>query len=165
MALTPLKTGRLDETLRSAIKEGNQAWGKYLAGHLEVGGRAARGGRRRREKAAGVGRRDGEDIADKQGPLDRETRERWPAREGANQKGKRISRERRDRRAGWMGRPGWFRPAGTARPVGGLGQRPSGPQGWPGQKQGKKNFRIKIGFLNLPRLWKFVEGDLGGILT
>jgi hypothetical protein len=29
----------------------------------------------------------------------------------------------------------------------------------------KRNFRIKIGFLNLPRLWKFVEGDLGGILT
>jgi hypothetical protein len=23
---------------------------------------------------------------------------------------------------------------------------------------------LKIGFLNLPRLWKFVEGDLGGIL-
>jgi hypothetical protein len=29
----------------------------------------------------------------------------------------------------------------------------------------KKKFQIKIGFLNLPRLWKFVEGDLGGILT
>jgi hypothetical protein len=24
---------------------------------------------------------------------------------------------------------------------------------------------LKIGFLNLPRVWKFVEGDLGGILT
>jgi hypothetical protein len=34
-----------------------------------------------------------------------------------------------------------------------------------GLKARKKNFRIKIGFLNLPRLWKFVEGDLGGILT
>jgi hypothetical protein len=31
-------------------------------------------------------------------------------------------------------------------------------------KARKKNFQIKIGFLNLPRLWKFV-GDLGGILT
>jgi hypothetical protein len=29
----------------------------------------------------------------------------------------------------------------------------------------KNSFQIKIGFLNLPRLWKFVEGDLGGILT
>jgi hypothetical protein len=33
------------------------------------------------------------------------------------------------------------------------------------KNQEKRNFRIKIGFLNLPRLWKFVEGDLGGILT
>jgi hypothetical protein len=24
---------------------------------------------------------------------------------------------------------------------------------------------LKIGFFNLPRLWNFVEGDLGGILT
>jgi hypothetical protein len=33
-------------------------------------------------------------------------------------------------------------------------------------KARKKNFRIKNWiFLNLPRLWKFVEGDLGGILT
>jgi hypothetical protein len=46
--------------------------------------------------------------------------------------------------------------------------------GWPkvewaawlaGPKARKKNFRIKIGFLNLPRIWKFVEGDFGGILT
>jgi hypothetical protein len=28
----------------------------------------------------------------------------------------------------------------------------------------KISFPIKIEFLNLPRLWKFVEGDLGGIL-
>jgi hypothetical protein len=34
-----------------------------------------------------------------------------------------------------------------------------------GPKARKKNFRIKIGILNLSRLWKFVEGDLGGILT
>jgi hypothetical protein len=25
-------------------------------------------------------------------------------------------------------------------------------------------YGIKIGLLNLPRLWKFVQGDLGGIL-
>jgi hypothetical protein len=61
-------------------------WGKYLTGHLEVGGQAALGGRKRQEKAARVGQRDGEDIADKQGPLDRETRERRPARECVNQK-------------------------------------------------------------------------------
>jgi hypothetical protein len=80
-------------------------WVKYLVGHLEVGGRAARGGRRRQEKAAGVGQRGGEDTADKRGPLDREMRERRPAREGVNQKGKRISREdATDARAGWAGR-------------------------------------------------------------
>jgi exonuclease III len=31
--------------------------------------------------------------------------------------------------------------------------------------QGKRISKLKIGFLNLPRLWKFVEGDFGGILT
>jgi hypothetical protein len=51
--------------LRWGIKE----WGKYLAGHLEVRGRAARGGQRRQEKPAGVGQRVGEGTADKQGQL------------------------------------------------------------------------------------------------
>jgi hypothetical protein len=26
-------------------------------------------------------------------------------------------------------------------------------------------FELKIGYLNLPRLWKFTQGNLGGILT
>jgi hypothetical protein len=34
---------------------------------------------------------------------------------------------------------------------------------WAGSQ--KNPFGIKIGILNLPRLWKFVQGDLGGILT
>jgi hypothetical protein len=86
------------------LRRGIKAWGKYLVGHLEVRGRAARGGRRRWEKVAGVGRCGGEDTADMRGPLDRETRERRPAREGVNQKGKRISREDvTDARAGWAG--------------------------------------------------------------
>jgi hypothetical protein len=33
-----------------------------------------------------------------------------------------------------------------------------------GPKARKRISELKIGFLNLPRLWKFVEGDLGGIL-
>jgi hypothetical protein len=58
-------------------------------------------------------------------------------------------------------------PAGRPRPGRG---RPAGPKELPGRKVGRaeskeKNFRIKIGFLNLARLWKIVEGDLGGILT
>jgi hypothetical protein len=30
---------------------------------------------------------------------------------------------------------------------------------------GKILFQIKFDFLNIPRLWKFAQGDLGGILT
>jgi hypothetical protein len=66
--------------LRREIK----ARGNCLAGHHEVGGRAAWGGRRVRKKAAGVGRRSGEDTSDRWGPVDRETRERQLAREGVN---------------------------------------------------------------------------------
>jgi hypothetical protein len=34
-----------------------------------------------------------------------------------------------------------------------------------GQNLRRVLFRIKIGFLNIPRHWKFAQGDLGGILT
>jgi hypothetical protein len=64
-----------------------------------------------------------------------------------------------------MGRPGLFWPTGTAWLVGWLGQRLNGAHGWPCRNQGKMISELKIGFLNFPRLWKFVEGDLGGILT
>jgi hypothetical protein len=41
--------------------------------------------------------------------------------------------------------------------------------GWPlgrlGRKLKKISFLIKIEFLNIPRLWKFAQGDLGGIWT
>jgi hypothetical protein len=41
--------------------------------------------------------------------------------------------------------------------------------GWPlgrlGRKLKKISFLIKIEFLNMPMLWKFAQGDLGGILT
>jgi hypothetical protein len=53
---------------------------------------------------------------------------------------------------GWLGLPGRSGPGGLARPLGRLV--------W---KLKKISFLIKIEFLNLPRLWKFVEGDLGGI--
>jgi hypothetical protein len=35
----------------------------------------------------------------------------------------------------------------------------------PGRKRRKEIFELKIGFLNLPRLWKFAQGDLGEILS
>jgi hypothetical protein len=34
-----------------------------------------------------------------------------------------------------------------------------------GPKARRRISELKIGFLNLPELWIFVEGDLGGILT
>jgi hypothetical protein len=39
------------------LRVGIKAWNEDLAWHLEVGGRAARGGQRRREEVATVGRR------------------------------------------------------------------------------------------------------------
>jgi hypothetical protein len=123
------------------LRRGIKARGNCLVGHHEVGGRAARGGRRGGKKTAGVDWHGGEDTSDRWGPVDRETRERRPTQEGMNRKGKCISREdATDARAGWA-------------------------RGRTGRKQGKMISELKIGFLNLPRLWKFVEGDLGGILT
>jgi hypothetical protein len=64
-----------------------------------------RGGRRGQKEAAGVGRHGGEDTSHRWGPVDRETRERRPAREGVNRKGKRISRkDATGARRGWAGR-------------------------------------------------------------
>jgi hypothetical protein len=64
-----------------------------------------------------------------------------------------------------MGRPGDF----------GLWERHGQWAGWArgqagrgvdrAENQEKEIFELKIGFLNLSRLWEFVEGDLGGILT
>jgi hypothetical protein len=118
---------------------GIKARGNCLAGHHEVGGRAARGGRRGRKKATEVGRRGGEDTSDRWGLVDRETRERRSAREGVNQKGKRISREdATDARAGWADRA--ISACGDGAVGGRAGQRPSGPWGRLGQKSGKKKF-------------------------
>jgi hypothetical protein len=87
------------------LRRGIKARGNCLAGHPEVGGRAARGGWRGRKKAVGVGRCGGEDTSDRWGPVDRETRERRSAREGVNRKGKCISRkDATNARAGRAGR-------------------------------------------------------------
>jgi hypothetical protein len=84
--------------------------------------------------------------------------------EGANQKGKRIPAET----------PPMHGLDGPARGVlaceGSEANRLAGPKDeWAARSAGLKAkkgiFELKIGFLNLPRLWKFVEGDLGGILT
>jgi hypothetical protein len=43
-----------------------------------------------------------------------------------------------------------------------MGRLAAGPVG---PKVRKILFRIKFDFFNIPRLWKFAQGDLGGILT
>jgi hypothetical protein len=58
-----------------------------------------------RGSGAGERQRGGGGESGKWGPVDRETRERRPAREGVIRKGKRISREDvTDARARWTGR-------------------------------------------------------------
>jgi hypothetical protein len=82
-----------------------------------------------------------------------------------NRKGKRISREdTTDARAGWAGRA--ISASGDSAAGGLPGPEAKRAAGSAGPKiRKKRKFRIKIGFLNLQRLWKFVEGDLGGIFT
>jgi hypothetical protein len=117
------------------------------------------------DRGHGVGQRGGEDTSDKRGLVVRETRERRPAREGVIRKGKRISRENAtDARAGWAGRDCFGLRGRRGRWAGWARGQTGCRVGW-AKNQEKKNFRVKIGFLNLPRLCKFVEGDLGGILT
>jgi hypothetical protein len=62
--------------------------------------------------------------------------------------------------AAWAGR-GWMAWAGREAKAGGVG-RPARPSGL---NSAEEFFSNKNWSLNLPRLGKFVEGDLGGILT
>jgi hypothetical protein len=87
------------------------------------------------------------------GPLGRrEPKEKMYSREDAT-----------DMRARWAGRGGF----GLR---GQQGQRAGWAKGRVGRKVGRAEVKekgiseLKIGFLNLPRLCKFVEGHLGGIL-
>jgi hypothetical protein len=64
-----------------------------------------------------------------------------------------------------MGRPGRFWPAGNDVAGGLAGPEAERAARLAGPKARKMISELKIGFLNLPRLWKFVEGDLEGILT
>jgi hypothetical protein len=97
--------------------------------------------------------------------------------EGVNQRRKRIlwstpkahvgqAGRRREQRsaeeAGQHGEGGRGRSVGPGGPKGRMGRLAAGPVG---PKAEKNPFRIKIRFLNLPRLWKFIEGDLFRILT
>jgi hypothetical protein len=64
------------------------------------------------------------------------------------------------------GRGRGARPGGPAQPAWLLRAKKARWAGWPlGRKLKKNSFVIKIDFLNIPRLWKFAQGDLGGIWT
>jgi hypothetical protein len=69
-----------------------------------------------------------------------------------------------------VGPCGWARPAGRPRPNGkGRENRPVKKRrgrkaGW-AKSDRENSFPNKIWFLNIPRLWKFAQGDSGGILT
>jgi hypothetical protein len=88
----------------------------------------------------------------------------WAALEMWEPKGKTYFPRRRDRRAArWAGQDGFGlrgdATSGLAGPEAEGAARSAGP------KSRKRISELKIRFLNLPRLWKCVEGDLGGILT
>jgi hypothetical protein len=87
----------------NAIEDG-EVKGRVKEGVLMVGSVKARGSHLRRGArrpgtarfsggVAGVSQRRVGDVADSQGPLDREMRENATSSEGMNQKGKRISAE------------------------------------------------------------------------
>jgi hypothetical protein len=80
-------------------------------------------------------------------------------------KGKTYSSQRGDRRVGWMGRRGMVSAYGGDAASGLAGPEAEWAARSAGLKSRKRISELKIGILNLPRLWKFVEGDLGGILT
>jgi hypothetical protein len=67
------------------------------------------------------------------------------------------------------GRGRGARPGGPARPAWLLRAKKAGWAGWPlgrlGRKLKKISFLIEIEFLNMSRLSKFAQGDLGGIWT
>jgi hypothetical protein len=154
--------GRLDELVRSEIKGGIKAWSEDLAWHLKVGGRVARGGQRRREEVATVGRWGRKmNLTARAHLIER--------REGGGQLGRRelegktyFRKYAINTRASWAGKVE-FGPREKRGQRGRLGQRPSGPQGRSGRKRRKRISELKIGFSNLPRLWKFSQGDLRGI--
>jgi hypothetical protein len=61
-----------------------------------------------------------------------------------------------------LGRPGGRGPVGRGGKIGRLGKK---EQAVARPKAEENYFQIKFVFLNIQRLWKFAQGDLGGILT
>jgi hypothetical protein len=159
MALTPLKTGRV---VKEGVNSGNQGEEvNCLARHLEVEAGWPReaaawlgsaGARWKMELTGGAHLVviEGEGIV--AGLRQREKGDVfWPIRHC------RAGRDGPSGRAAYGRKGQWL--AGLRGRAGRLATGLIGP------KAKEILFRIKIGFFNLPRLWKFVEKDLGGILA
>jgi hypothetical protein len=111
---TPLMARRLDDGLGDEIKGEIKALSEYLAWHLEVGGQAARGGRRRRLATVGWrGRKEG-DGADRWAPHGSDVRERRCLCQSAQSQREYAFREIRQRGLGRVGRARVRRPVGEA---------------------------------------------------
>jgi hypothetical protein len=105
---------RLDDGLRGEIKCEIKTLSEYLAWHLEVGGQAARGGRRRRLATVGRrGRKEG-DGADRRAPHGSDVRERRCLCQSAQSQREYAFREIRQRGLGRVGRARVRRPVGEA---------------------------------------------------
>jgi hypothetical protein len=109
------------------LRGGIKAWSEDLAWHLEVGGQAVWGGRRRREDVATVGRRGRKMKLTAQAHLT-ERREGGGSSEGANQKGKRTS----------ANTPLTRRLAGPARLNSARERREASGAGWANGRVGRK---------------------------
>jgi hypothetical protein len=105
-----------------------------------------------------VGQRGEGDGADRRAPHGSDVRERRRLCRSAQSQREYAFRQIHQRDLGRVGR------AGSRRPAGRSGSARAGLSRM-GQNPKKIPFRIKIKFLNIPKLWKFAQGDLGGILT
>jgi hypothetical protein len=111
-----------------------------------------------------VSRREEGGGSDSWGPVDRETWGRRSARKARTKREDVFPVKTRPTR-------GLGGPAGTVSAYGGgAASGLAGPEAeWAARSAGPKSRKriseLKIGFLNLPMLWKLLEGDLGGILT
>jgi hypothetical protein len=115
----------------------------------------ARGDEEKRQRSASVAKGIG---ADRRAPHGSDMRERRRLCRSAQSQREYAFRQICQRGLGRVGRAGSRRPAGHSGPAwAGLGRM--------GRNLKKIPFRIKIKFLNIPRLWKFAQGDLEGILT
>jgi hypothetical protein len=107
-----------------------------------------------------VSRREEGGGSDGWGPLGSDVREETPLTDCANSKKRRLlaNTPRLLRSSGPSG------PSERTTACGRSGRGCSG-LGWMGRNRRKNYFRIKFEFSNIQRLWKFAQGDLGGILT